>query len=336
MSDKKAKLSRRPKSSDPQKLLEQARQVVRIEAEAVAGLTDRLDSSFEKAVEMIYVCTGRVIVSGVGKSGIVARKLAATLTSTGTPALFIHPVDCLHGDMGLVGREDIFIAVSKSGETDEIEQLLHFFKRLDVGIIALTGKKDSSLSRMADVVLDVSVPKEACPHDLVPTASATAAMVMGDALAVSLLMQRDFGPEDFAALHPAGTLGRGMLLEVRELMVSGDDTPMVDMQARMKEVLMVLVGKRGICPVVDEDRRLVGVVTDGDFKRLLNRTTDFMDIPVTEVMTRTPKSVHPNGLCVSAVKKMEEFSIISIPVVDDHNRVVGVVHLHDLMRARVI
>ncbi len=336
MSHKKAKISRRPVSSDPQKLLDQARQVVRIEAEAVAALKDRLDSSFEKALEMIYLCTGRVIVSGVGKSGIVARKLAATLTSTGTPALFIHPVDCLHGDMGLVSREDIFIAVSKSGETDEIEQLLHFFKRLDVGIIALTGKKDSSLSRMADVVLDVSVAKEACPHDLAPTASTTAAMVMGDALAVSLLLRRDFSPEDFAALHPAGTLGRGMLLEVRELMVSGDDTPMVDIQARMKEVLMVLVGKRGICPVVDGDRRLVGVVTDGDFKRLLNRTTDFLDIPATEVMTRTPKSVHPDELCVSAVKKMEEFSIISMPVVDDHSRVVGVVHLHDLMRARII
>ena len=322
--------------TDKGEVLDQARRVIRIEAEAVTSLLDRLDSSFAQAVELIYACRGRVIISGVGKSGIVGRKLATTLTSTGTPALFIHPVDCLHGDMGLVNPEDIFIAVSKSGETDEIEQLLHFFKRLDVNIIALSGKKDSSLSRMADVVLDVSVDQEACPHDLAPTASTTAAMVMGDALAVSLLLRRNFGPEDFAALHPAGTLGRRMLLKVRELMLSGDDTPMVDTRARMKDVLIVLVGKRGICPVVDDDRRLMGVVTDGDFKRLLNRTTDFMDIPATEVMNKNPKSIHPDELCVSAVKKMEEFSIISMPVVDNENRVIGVVHLHDLMRARVI
>lgn len=322
--------------TDNGEVLDQARRVIRIEAEAVTSLLDRLDSSFAQAVELIYACKGRVIISGVGKSGIVGRKLATTLTSTGTPALFIHPVDCLHGDMGLVSPEDVFIAVSKSGETDEIDQLLHFFKRLDVKIIALSGKKDSSLSRMADVILDVSVDQEACPHDLAPTASTTAAMVMGDALAVSLLLRRDFGPEDFAALHPAGTLGRRMLLKVRELMLSGDDTPMVDTRARMKEVLIVLVGKRGICPVVDDDRRLVGVMTDGDFKRLLNRTTDFMDIPATEVMNESPKSIHPDELCVTAVKKMEKFSIISMPVVDNDNRVVGVVHLHDLMRARVI
>ena len=322
--------------TDNGEVLDQARRVIRIEAEAVTSLLDRLDNSFAQAVELIYACKGRVIISGVGKSGIVGRKLATTLTSTGTPALFIHPVDCLHGDMGLVSPEDVFIAVSKSGETDEIDQLLHFFKRLDVKIIALSGKKDSSLSRMADVILDVSVDQEACPHDLAPTASTTAAMVMGDALAVSLLLRRDFGPEDFAALHPAGTLGRRMLLKVRELMLSGDDTPMVDTRARMKEVLIVLVGKRGICPVVDDDRRLVGVFTDGDFKRLLNRTTDFMDIPATEVMNESPKSIHPDELCVTAVKKMEKFSIISMPVVDNDNRVVGVVHLHDLMRARVI
>ncbi|MBN2288220.1 MAG: KpsF/GutQ family sugar-phosphate isomerase [Candidatus Glassbacteria bacterium] len=336
MPARKTKADGRSGVSDPEELLEQARRVVRIEAEAVSALLGRLDRSFVRAVEMIYGCTGRVIVSGVGKSGIVGRKLATTLTSTGTPALFIHPVDCLHGDMGLVRPEDIFIAVSRSGETDEIEQLLHFFKRLGVKIIAVAGRADSSLSRMADVVLDVSVAREACPHDLAPTASTTAAMVMGDALAVSLLLKRNFGPEDFAALHPAGTLGRRMLLKVSEVMLSGEDTPMVRPQARMKEVLIVLVGKRGICPVVDEDRRLVGVVTDGDFKRLLSRTADFMDIPVAEVMTGNPKSIHPDELCITAAKKMEQFSIISMPVVDDRERLVGVVHLHDLMRARVI
>ncbi|MFC1614230.1 SIS domain-containing protein [Gemmatimonadota bacterium] len=332
----KKKINNQTGKKNPEEILSQARRVVRIEAEAVNGLLDRLDSSFVQAVDIIFSCKGRVIISGVGKSGIVGRKLATTFTSTGTPAIFIHPVDCLHGDMGLVSPEDIFVAVSKSGETDEIEQLLHFFKRLDVKIIAVTGKKDSSLSRTADVALDVSVVQEACPHDLAPTASTTAAMVMGDALAVCLLLRRDFGPEDFASLHPAGTLGRKLLLKVKEVMLSGEGLPMVNFRAGMKEVLMVLVGKRGICPVVDDDRRLIGVVTDGDFKRLLNRTVDFMDVPVSEVMTGTPKSIHPDELCVSVVKKMEEFSIISMPVVDNDNRLVGVLHLHDLMRARVI
>ncbi|MEA2062119.1 MAG: KpsF/GutQ family sugar-phosphate isomerase [Gemmatimonadota bacterium] len=320
----------------PDDVLEQARRVVQVEAGAVAGLADHLDENFTRAVEMIYNCSGRVIVSGVGKSGLIGRKLAATLTSTGSPALFIHPVDSMHGDMGLVSGDDVFIAVSKSGETSELEQLLHLFKRLDVEIVAVTGRPDSSLARLADVVLDVSVPQEACPHDLAPTASSTAAMVMGDALAVCLLLRRNFGPEDFAALHPAGTLGRRMLLKVREVMLSGDELPILGQRATMKEVLIVLVGHRGICVVVSDDGHLVGVCTDGDLKRLLSRTTDFLDIPVTEVMNKTPKSIHPEELCVTAARKMENFSIVSMPVVDEAGRVVGVVHLHDLMRAGVV
>jgi arabinose-5-phosphate isomerase len=317
-------------------ILEQARRVIRIEAEAVLGLLDRLDRSFVDAVELIYNCRGRVIVSGVGKSGIISRKLAATLTSTGTPAIFIHPVDCMHGDLGLVTREDVFIAVSKSGETSEMERLLHLFKRLDVKVIAVTGAQDSSLARTADVVLDVGVPQEACPHDLAPTASTTAALVMGDALAIALLVRRDFRPEDFAALHPGGALGKRLLLKVGEVMVPLEDTGVLSEEATMKEALLELVGKRGLCSIVDREGRLTGVVTDGDFKRLFNRTVDFSNIGVREVMTANPKCVTPEELCVVVVGKMEKYSIISLPVVDGQRRVIGSVHLHDLMRARVI
>jgi len=317
-------------------LLELARKVIQIEAQAVSGLLERVDESIIAAVDLIYESQGRVIVSGVGKSGIVGRKLAATLTSTGTQAVFIHPVDSMHGDLGLVTKEDVFIAVSKSGETSEMESLLHLFKRLGVKVIAITGAKSSSLSRMADVVLDVGVPKEACPHDLAPTASTTAAMVMGDVLAIALLVRRNFRPEDFARLHPAGTLGRKLLLKVSEVMLKDKDLGLVTEKETMKEALLELVGKRGICAVVDKDGKLIGVITDGDFKRLLHKNRNFMNIKVTDVMNKNPKTMHPDELCVAAVEKMETYSIISMPVVDESRRVAGVVHLHDLMRARVI
>lgn len=320
----------------PKDLLEEARRVIRIESEGVHGLLDRLDESFAEAVELIYNCKGRAIVSGVGKSGIVGRKLAATLTSTGTPAVFIHPVDFFHGDMGLVTPEDVFIAVSKSGETGEVERMLHLCKRLGVKVIAVTGEKNSSLARLSEVVLDVGVPKEACPHDLAPTASTTAAMVMGDALAIVLLVRRDFRPEDFARLHPAGFLGRMLLLRVEELMLTGDSVGTVSNRARMKKVLLELVAKRGICAVLDDKGELIGVITDGDFKRLLQKTSDFMKIKAIDVMNKNPKNIRQEELCISAVKMMESYSIISMPVVDENKRVVGMVHLHDLMRAKVI
>jgi arabinose-5-phosphate isomerase len=318
------------------KVLEQARRVIGIERDAVAGLLDRLDSSFADAVELVYNCTGRVIVSGVGKSGIVGRKIAATLTSTGTPSIFVHPVDFMHGDMGLVSREDVFLAVSKSGETAELEQMLHHFKRLGIRVIALTGKRESMLSSLSDVVLDAGVAQEACPHDLAPTASSTAAMALGDALAVALLVSREFKAEDFARLHPAGALGRRLLLRVREVMVKDGDIGSVGLDANMKDVLLELVAKRGICAVVEPGGRLAGVVTDGDFKRLIGRDADFIATPVAEVMNTTPKSIHPDKLCVEAVEMMESHRIISMPVVDEDNRIVGMLHLHDLMRARVI
>ncbi|MFH1068523.1 MAG: KpsF/GutQ family sugar-phosphate isomerase [Candidatus Glassbacteria bacterium] len=317
-------------------VLEQAKKVIRIESQGVLGLLDRLDEAFAEAVELIFNCRGRIIVSGVGKSGIVGRKIAATLNSTGTSAIFIHPVDFLHGDMGLVKPEDVFLAVSKSGETSEVERMLHHFKRLGVKVIALTGNRNSSLAHTADVVVDAGVKQEACPHDLAPTASSTAAMVMGDALAVALLVRRDFRPEDFARLHPGGTLGYKLLLRVEEMMLTGESVGRVEAGALMKDVLLELVGKRGICAVMDEQGRLAGVITDGDFKRLIGRTTDFMAIAAAEVMNRQPKMIHPQTLCVEAVELMERHRIISMPVVDADNRVVGMIHLHDLMRAKVI
>jgi len=319
-----------------QDILEQARRVVKIEARAVEGLLDRLDESFVQAVEMILGCRGRVIVSGVGKSGIIGRKVAATLTSTGTPALFIHPVDCMHGDLGLVSREDVFIAISKSGETSEMERLLLLFKRLSVPVIAVTGGRGSSLARTADLVLDVGVPQEACPHDLAPTASTTAAMVIGDALAVALLVKRGFRAEDFAALHPGGALGKRLLLRVEEVMLPLDQTGRVSLNATMKDALMELVTRRGLCAVLEDSGKLLGVVTDGDFKRLIGKNPECMGVPVTAVMNASPKMTHPDELCVSVLQNMERFSIISMPVVDDDNRVVGSVHLHDMMRARVL
>ena len=321
---------------DREKILEQARRVIGIERDAVEGLLERLDDSFADAVELVYNCTGRVIVSGVGKSGIVGRKIAATLTSTGTPSIFVHPVDFMHGDMGLVSREDVFLAVSKSGETNELEQMLHHFKRLGIKVIALTGKRESMLSSLSDVVLDAGVAQEACPHDLAPTASSTAAMALGDALAVALLVGREFKAEDFARLHPAGALGRKLLLRVREVMVTGEDVGSVGLDAVMKDVLLELVTRRGICAVIESDGRLAGVVTDGDFKRLIGRHADFIGIPVRDVMNTAPKSIHPDNLCVEAVEMMESHRIISMPVVDSEGRIVGMIHLHDLMRARVI
>ncbi len=322
--------------SGSEAVLEQARRVIGIERDALSGLINRIDSSFAAAVERILVCTGRVIVSGVGKSGIVGRKIAATLTSTGTPAIFVHPVDFMHGDMGLVSREDVFLAVSKSGETSELEGMLHYCKRLGIKVIAITGRRGSMLCSLSDISLDAGVVQEACPHDLAPTASSTAAMALGDALAVSLLVRRDFRAEDFARLHPAGALGRRLLLRVSEVMVSGADIGTVGPDARMKEVLLELVAKRGICAVADPDGKLAGVVTDGDFKRLIGRCTNFIEIPVAEVMNPRARTVGPDDLCAEAAGKMESHAIISMPVVDDGGRVVGMIHLHDLMRAGVI
>jgi arabinose-5-phosphate isomerase len=320
---------------DTTEMLEQARRVIRVEAASVAALEARIDAGFGEAVDAVLHAAGRVIVAGVGKSGIVGRKLAATLTSTGTPAVFLHPVEALHGDLGIVGGGDVAILLSKSGESEELRGLLEYLKRMGVAVIALTGRPDSALARQADWVLDCSVAEEACPHDLAPTSSTTAAMAMGDALAVALLLRRGFGRDDFARFHPGGALGRRLLLRVADVMETRD-LPLIGADATMKECLAPLAERRGTVAVVDGEGRLVGVVTSGDLTRLMEREEHFLAVAVSEVMTRSPRVAEAGELGAAAVGVMERHGIMALPVVDDGGRVVGMVHLHDLMRAGAV
>jgi arabinose-5-phosphate isomerase len=316
-------------------LLERARRVLRMEAAAVDALAERLDGRFLEAVEVVFAARGRVIVSGIGKSGIVGRKIASTLTSTGTPAVFLHPVEALHGDLGLVGPEDVALLLSKSGESDELHGLIEFLGRAGVRTVALTGRPSSTLGRQSAVVLDCSVEEEACPHDLAPTCSTTAALALGDALAVALLLRRGFGRDDFARLHPAGALGRRLLLRVRDVMLR-DPLPLLSADATMRECTVLLAEQRGTVAVVDDGKRLLGVVTAGDLTRLMEREEHFFAIVVSDVMTRDPMTTEPDALAASAVGVMERGRVMALPVLDGHRRVVGMVHLHDLMRAGAV
>lgn len=316
-------------------LLEQARRVIRMEAEAVAALEGRIGEAFAGAVEAVLAAPGRVIVSGVGKSGIVGRKIAATLTSTGTPAFFLHPVEALHGDLGIVGAGDVAILLSKSGESEELHGLLEMLGRMGVRVIALAGRADSSLGRQADWFLDCSVAEEACPHDLAPTSSTTAALAMGDALAVALLQRRGFGREDFARFHPGGSLGKRLLLRVRDVMVT-DALPLLPPDATMRECVVYLAERRGTVAVVDAGERLLGVVTSGDLTRLMEREERFLDLPVSQAMTTGPRTAEPDQLAAAAVGMMERHGIMALPVLDEERRVVGMAHLHDLMRAGAV
>ena len=324
-----------PTTTERAEMLEQARRVIRIEAESVAALESRIDDVFAGAVECILGAHGRVIVSGVGKSGIVGRKIAATLTSTGTPAVFLHPVEALHGDLGIVGPGDAAILLSKSGESEELRGLLEYLGRTGVRVIALTGRVNSALGRQADWTLDCSVAEEACPHDLAPTSSTTAAVAMGDALAVALLLRRGFGREDFARFHPGGSLGKRLLLRVRDAMETGE-LPLLGPEATMRECVVYLAERRGTVAVVDTGRRLLGVVTSGDLTRLMEREERFFSVPVSEVMTQDPRTTEPDQLAATAVGVMERHGIMALPVLDDEQRVVGLVHLHDLMRAGAV
>jgi arabinose-5-phosphate isomerase len=284
---------------------------------------------------MIHDSEGRVIVAGVGKTGIIARKIAATLTSTGTPAIFLHPVESVHGDLGLVGPTDVAIMISKSGSTSELLVLLEELKRLGVRVIALTGAPDSQLGRYADIVLDASVREEACPHDLAPTTSTTAALALGDALAVALLERKGFRREDFARLHPGGALGRKLLTRVSDVMLTSE-LPALPRSATMREAVVQLAERRGIVMVVDEDRRLAGVITAGDLTRLMEHEDNVFPVPVARVMNSNPKRATPDELGSAVVYRMEQHGIMAMPVVDGGGRIVGVVHLHDLMRAGVV
>lgn len=316
-------------------LIDEARRVLRLEAEAVGGVAERVGESFVDAVQAILRSSGRVIVSGVGKSGIIGRKIAATLTSTGTPATFLHPVEALHGDLGIVGSGDVAILLSKSGESEELHGLLEYFRRSGVIVVAITGRIDSTLARHASVILDASVSEEACPHDLAPTTSTTAALALGDALAVALLRARGFGREDFARLHPGGVLGRRLLLRVGDAMVT-EDLPILREGATMRECVVLLAEKCGTVAIVNEDGALAGVVTAGDLTRLIEREGDVFSVPVERVMTRTPRTARPDDLAAAAVGTMERHGVMALPVLDDDRQVIGMVHLHDLMRAGAI
>jgi arabinose-5-phosphate isomerase len=318
--------------TEPSDLVERGRRVLALESEAIRRVADRLSPSFAAAVRLLAAAKGRLIVSGVGKSGLIARKIAATLTSTGSPASFLHPVDSLHGDLGLVSRDDAALLLSKSGASDELFGLVGQLKRLGVPIVAITGDCDSVLARQADVVLDASVTEEACPETLAPTASTTTALALGDALAVTLLEVKGFRREDFAALHPGGALGRNLLLRVADVMITRD-LPTLSPDRPMRECVVLLAEKRGTVAVIDASGGLVGVVTAGDLTRLMERTDRFLDIPVGEVMTRTPKSTTPGELAGGAVQLMERYGIMALPVLDGGRTVVGMVHLHDLMKA---
>lgn len=315
--------------------MELGKSVIRIESDAVAALAKRIDEQFEIAVDLIYSSKGRVIVCGMGKSGIVARKIAATLSSTGTPAIFLHPVEGVHGDLGMVQRSDLLIAISKSGNTDELYQLVPLFKRMGISIITLTGNPDSPLAKRSDVILDVSVEVEACPFDLVPTSSTTATLAMGDALAIALLQRRNFSPEDFAQLHPGGALGRRLLLTVEDIMLTGDDIPIVREDTSMEKTILEMTAKRGVTGVVDEEGKLVGIFVYGDLGRLLEKTKDIFNKKVRDVMIRNPKTITKDKLAAEALKKMEEYGITSLIVNDENQRPIGIVHLHDIMRAGV-
>jgi arabinose-5-phosphate isomerase len=320
--------------SDSQ-IVERGRNVIRVEREALATLEERLGGEFARAINLIMQSPGRVIVAGVGKSGLIGRKIAATLTSTGTPATFLHPVDSVHGDLGIVGKEDVAILLSKSGESDELLALLAHLKGFGVRSIAITGDPASALGRNCDVSLDAGVREEACPHDLAPTSSTTAALVLGDALAVALLQEKGFQREDFARLHPGGALGRKLVLRVEEIMLR-QDLPVLQEGDTMRQAIVMIAGRRGIAIVVDDERRVEGLLTAGDLSRLVERGGDLFPMPVRTVMTTKPKLARVGELASAVAYRMEDYGIMAMPVVDELDRLSGVVHLHDLMRARVI
>jgi arabinose-5-phosphate isomerase len=314
-----------------------ARKVLETEAAAIVALVSRLDASFERAVALLRCCRGRVVLTGMGKSGIICQKIAATLTSTGTPALFLHPAEAIHGDIGVVQPDDLVVALSYGGETDEIVRLLESIRRLGVKLIAMTGAPRSTLAQAADVALDCSVLEEACPLNLAPTASTTAALALGDALAMTLLVEKGFREEDFASLHPGGRLGR-RLMRVETLMHRGTNCPMVRRETRMRDVLYEITSKAlGMTCVVDGEDVLAGIITDGDLRRHFDSAPDIRELPAGAVMTATPVTVRPTTLATEALNIMEGRRITSLVVVDGPgDRVAGVIHLHDLWGTEMI
>jgi arabinose-5-phosphate isomerase len=314
-----------------------AERVLRIEADAILGLIPKLDLRFERAVELLRGCAGRVIVTGMGKSGLIGRKIAATLASTGTPAYFLHPAEGVHGDLGMVARGDVVLALSNSGETDEVLAILPLLKRLGIPIVLMTGNPSSSLARQCEVVLDVSVPEEACPMNLAPTSSTTAALAVGDALALALLELRGLRPEDYAALHPRGALGWRALFRVSDLMLTGDAVPIVAEATPLREVIVEMTRKRkGMTTVVDGAGRLVGVITDGDLRRLHLTGKSIDDLSAGQLASREPKTIRAEDLAAKALEVMETWQITSLVIPDPDGRPVGLIHMHDILRAKIV
>ena len=308
-----------------------------IESKAIEALIGRIGEDFVQAVELIYKCSGRVVVTGMGKSGIIGKKIASTLASVGTPALFLHPADGIHGDLGMVTKGDVIICLSNSGETEELLKLLPVIKRFNIKLIAITGNTKSTLARSGDVVLDVSVDEEACPWDIVPTASTTATLAMGDALAIALLDKKGFSKEDFAIFHPGGSLGKSLLLTVNDLMHKGETIPIVKEDTPLKDVIYEISSKKmGVTAVVDGKRVLKGIVTDGDLRRLLEKRRDIFEIKASEIMSKNPKTIDKDELAAKALQIMEQYSITSLLIVDGKNSPTGIVHLHDLLKAGVV
>ncbi len=319
-------------------IIKEGKRVVEIEAKEVSKLEERIDENFAKAVEILFECKGRVVLTGMGKSGIIAKKIAATMASTGTPAFFLHPAEGVHGDLGMLTRGDVVIAISNSGKTKEILDIIPVVKRLGLKLIALTGNKNSELAKKSDVVLDVSVTQEACPLGLAPTSSTTVALVMVDALAMALLKKKGFKRDDFALVHPAGSLGKRLTLKVEDLMHEDEEIPAVKEDTLMKDVVIEISSKRlGMTVVVDEDFKLKGIITDGDLRRFIEKFGKAMfDAKAKELMTKDPKVIKRDSLAVEALNLMEKYSITSLVVTDENNKVEGVIHLHDILKAGVV
>jgi arabinose-5-phosphate isomerase len=314
-----------------------AKEVFKIEADAVAALSDRLDEDFDRAVDVILGCKGRVIVAGMGKSGLIGKKIAATFNSTGISSFFLHPAEAMHGDLGLMRSDDILMLISKSGHLGESELLLASARRLSVTVIALVGTMSSELANRTDIVLDCSVDAEACPNNLVPTSSTTAALVMGDALAVALLKMRNFTPEEFALFHPGGLLGKRLLVRLHEVHHTGDDIPIISSDATLPEMMLQMTSKRLGCVVtVNPDGALSGIFTDGDFRRRAESDPEIFSRTASDVMITNPRSIEASALLAAALAMMEKHAITQLPTVDEDGRLVGIVHLHDILKSKLV
>jgi arabinose-5-phosphate isomerase len=318
-------------------MLRKARQIIRKEAKAISDLEEKIDQEFVKAVKLVLGCRGKVIVTGIGKSGIIGKKIAATLASTGTAAIFLHPAEGVHGDLGMICREDVVIVITKSGSTDELYQMVPLIKRLGVPIITFTANLKSQVAEKSDVVIDVSVEEEACSNNLVPTSSTTAALVMGDALALTLLEERGFSSEDFALLHPAGHLGKMLLLRVSDIMHTGGQIPLVKENTSMKNAILEMTSKRfGATAVVNDNGELVGIFTDGDLRRLVEKTDEIFKFKAKEVMTSNPKTIEGEELAARALNIMESYNITCLIITNGKKQPTGIVHLHDLLKSGVV